>query len=94
MLPRFGVRMFVNEKFRNVTYYGMGPYESYIDKHRASVHGTFSADIDKLYVDYIRPQENGSHCDCDYVSLKNDGEVHMEGDLCARAGGVHMEGDF
>ena len=74
VLPRFGVRMFVNEKFRNVTYYGMGPYESYIDKHRASVHGTFSADIDKLYVDYIRPQENGSHCDCDYVSLKNDGE--------------------
>ena len=36
-LPRFGVRMFVNEKFRNVTYYGMGPYESYIDKHRARI---------------------------------------------------------
>ena len=28
--------------------------------------------MSELHEDYIRPQENGSHCDCDYVVL--DGE--------------------
>ena len=35
-LPRFGVRMFLNREFDHVEYYGYGPYESYMDKHRAS----------------------------------------------------------
>lgn len=40
-LPRFGVRMILREDMRNVNYIGMGPYESYADKHHASWHGSF-----------------------------------------------------
>ena len=28
-------------------------------------------DVASLHEDYIRPQENGSHCDCDYVLVSN-----------------------
>jgi len=68
-LPRFGLRMFLPERFENVEYYGYGPYESYIDKRRASYKGKFKATVDELHEDYIRPQENGSHYDCRYVKL-------------------------
>ena len=48
----------------------MGPQESYVDKHRGSSHGKYTANIGELLEDYVRPQENGSHYDCDYVVLQ------------------------
>ena len=70
-LPRFGVRMFLDKKLSAVRYFGMGPQESYCDKHQASSHGLYQANVDDLHEDYIRPQENGSHYDCEYVELNN-----------------------
>ncbi len=68
-LPRFGIRLFLNNKFNMVNYFGMGPVESYSDKHRASWHGIFESNVMDMHEDYIKPQENGSHCDCDYVTV-------------------------
>ena len=70
-LPRFGVRMFLDKKLSAARYFGMGPQESYCDKHQASSHGLYQANVDDLHEDYIRPQENGSHYDCEYVELNN-----------------------
>lgn len=70
-LPRFGIRMFLNKKMDEITYFGMGPQESYRDKHQASCHGLFRSKVAQMHEDYIRPQENGSHYDCDYVELTN-----------------------
>ena len=70
-LPRFGVRMFLDKKLSDARYFGMGPKESYRDKHQASSHGLYRANVRDLHEDYIRPQENGSHYDCGYVELNN-----------------------
>lgn len=70
-LPRFGIRMFLNKKMDEITYFGMGPQESYRDKHQASCHGLFRSKVAQMHEDYIRPQENGSHYGCDYVELTN-----------------------
>lgn len=70
-LPRFGVRMFLDKKLSAARYFGMGPQESYCDKHQAASHGLYQANVDDLHEDYIRPQENGSHYDCEYVELNN-----------------------
>ena len=70
-LPRFGIRMFLNKKMDEIAYFGMGPQESYRDKHQASCHGLFRSKVAQMHEDYIRPQENGSHYDCDYVELTN-----------------------
>lgn len=74
MLPRFGLRLFLPAALNQVQYYGVGPYESYTDKHHAGSHGLYSDQVANLHEDYIRPQENGSHYDCDYVKV--DGESH------------------
>ena len=72
-LPRFGLRLFLDRRLDQVTYYGLGPYENYRDKHQASCHGRYSTCLEDLHEDYIRPQENGSRGDCDYVILRDQG---------------------
>lgn len=68
-LPRIGMRLFLKEDMKQVSYYGMGPGETYIDKHHSGRHGCFEGTVDSMHEDYISPQENGSHYDCDYVSV-------------------------
>lgn len=68
-LPRFGLRFFLPKNYEEVTYYGYGPYEGYIDKHRASYVGLFQDTVTNMHVDYIKPQENGSHYNCSFVEL-------------------------
>ena len=72
-LPRIGIRMFLKKWLKVVSYYGMGPVESYEDKHQASRHDSFTVSLGDLHEPYIRPQENGSHYDCDYVSVRGKG---------------------
>lgn len=85
MLPRFGVRIILKKDMRNVSYIGMGPYESYVDKHHASWHGAFSASIDDMHEDYIMPQENGSHYDCSYVQIGSLRENDIKTDMSAHS---------
>lgn len=71
-LPRLGIRMFLPKTMKQAEYFGYGPYESYIDKHQASYIGKFTCDVADMYEDYLRPQENGSHYHCDYVSVADE----------------------
>ena len=40
-----------------------------MDKHQASWLDTFYDNVERMHEDYIRPQENGSHWNCEYVKL-------------------------
>jgi beta-galactosidase len=72
-LPRIGLRLFLKGTMKQVDYYGMGPSETYIDKHHSGSHGFYRDTAAGLMEDYIRPQESGSHYDCDFVSVKGKG---------------------
>ena len=50
-------------------YFAYGPYESYLDKHRASRLGVYAQSVDAMFENYLMPQENSSHCGCRYVTL-------------------------
>lgn len=69
-LPRFGLRLFLPKEMDQVSYYGLGPVENYMDKRRASYHGLFHSSVKDMHEDYLRPQENGSRSDCDFVTVK------------------------
>jgi len=77
LLPRFGIRLFLSKDFEDVSYYGYGPYESYIDKHQASYIGNFEDKVSRMHEDYIRPQENSSHYGCSRMSV-SDGDIVVE----------------
>ena len=72
-LPRFGLRFFLPEALDDVTYFGYGPNESYVDKHRSSWKALFRAKAADLHEDYLRPQENGSHWNCDLLRVSGGG---------------------
>lgn len=72
-LPRIGIRLFLNGNMKQVSYCGMGPGETYIDKHHSGHHSCFKGTVLAFHEDYIRPQENGSHFDCDYVTIRGKG---------------------
>ena len=74
-LARFGVRLFLPRDMADVTYFGCGPFESYIDKRRASVKHLYHDTVDGLFVDYCRPQENGAHFDCDLLTLESSDDA-------------------
>ena len=63
--------MFLPRAFDSVEYFGYGPFESYSDKHRASMLGKYESSVADLHEDYIRPQENGSHCGCLHLAVSN-----------------------
>ena len=58
-LPRFGFEFKTDAK--DFTYFGYGPYESYIDMHHGSKMGLYESNAEREYVDYIKPQEHGNH---------------------------------
>lgn len=68
-LPRFGIRLFLRKEARDVSYFGYGPHENYIDKHHSCYQALFETDVDGLFEDYVRPQENGSRWHVKYLNV-------------------------
>lgn len=69
-LPRFGLTFYLNGSNKDkLYYYGMGPYDSYIDKNQASYLGYFEDKVGNLFEHHIRPQENGSHFNTYFVKI-------------------------
>lgn len=68
-LPRFGIRLFLKKAAQDVTYFGYGPHENYIDKHHSCYMGLFHTNADELFEDYVRPQENGNHWFTKYLNI-------------------------
>ena len=60
-LPRFGFEFSVPDSNASFEYYGIGPYESYIDMCHSGIMGLYKSTAEQEYVNYIRPQEHGNH---------------------------------
>ena len=77
-LPRFGVQLKLNKSYEDVSYFGFGPYENYIDKNSSCYLGRFNSKVSEMHEDYIKPQENGSHHFCREVSINNNsGKIYV-----------------
>ena len=71
---KFGNRLILPEDYKNITFYGKGPFEAYADRQHAAKVGLYKQTIAEQYFPYIRPQETGNKIDVRWVSLtKEDG---------------------
>lgn len=77
LLPRFGLELELDKSFGKAVYFGMGPYESYADKHRASKMGLYDTTAKDNFEPYVKPQENMAHCDTSYLEITNSNEVSV-----------------
>ncbi len=69
MIPRVGLRMQIPLKYKNLTYFGRGPWENYRDRRSSAFHGEYNFDVNAMYEPYIRPQENNHRTDVRWFSL-------------------------
>ncbi len=71
---KFGNKLVVPEYYKNITYYGKGPFEAYSDRQHAAKIGLYKQTVAEQYFPYIRPQETGNKLDVRWVTLcKDDG---------------------
>lgn len=70
-LPRFGLQLVMPEGNEHVEYFGYGPHESYIDKHRSTWKSRFASTVESQHEDYLMPQENGSHYATEWAAVTN-----------------------
>ena len=59
-MPEFGMLFKWNADFNNVTYYGNGPRENYVDRNKGAKLGIYSDKVENMMESYIRPQETGN----------------------------------
>jgi beta-galactosidase len=71
-LIRFGVTMGVSDSYKNTSYYGNGPWESYSDRKRSTEVDEYSLKTDAIFYNYIYPQENGNRTDTRWLKLSAD----------------------
>jgi beta-galactosidase len=76
MMPRFGNELVVAPGLENITWYGRGPQETMIDRNFERI-GVYSGTVDKQWVEYMRPQENGNKTDVRWVKLTNTAGVGL-----------------
>lgn len=69
---RFGMQMVMPKSFENITYYGRGPVENYIDRNHCSDLGIYNQTVTEQFYSYIRPQENGTKTDIRWWKLLNN----------------------
>jgi len=69
VLPRIGVRAFVNKSFSNLCYYGRGPMENYPDRKRGSDLGLYCSTVVGQVTPYPVPMELGNHEDVKFAAL-------------------------
>lgn len=71
-VPRIGVRFRLPAMMNNVQYFGRGPEENYIDRNHGTLVGVYKTTADKMYFNYVRPQENGHRTDTRWLALSSD----------------------
>jgi len=71
-LPRFGINMRLPDTYKNVSWYGRGPHENYIDRNSSAFVGAYNKTVDEMYFPYVRPQENGSRTDIRWMTLRDE----------------------
>jgi evolved beta-galactosidase subunit alpha len=77
LLPRIGIHMHLNREFKEVTWYGRGPSESYQDSKRSQLIGLYRKSVEDMHTDYVYPQENGSRCDTSFLAVSKGEDTFL-----------------
>ena len=94
MMPRFGNELIVAPGLENLTWYGRGPIETYIDRQFERI-GVYKSTVAAEWVEYSKPQENGNKTDVRWVALTNAQGIGLlaVGDPTLEVGARHFSKD-
>ncbi len=83
-IPKIGMQMGVQKDFEQISWYGKGELENYVDRSFGFPVGIYSLPIDQFDEPYVMPQENGNRTEVRWMALtnssKNKGMLVMHDD--------------
>ena len=71
-IPKVGMTCGIADNFRQITWYGRGPLENYIDRRDGFDVGIYSLPLDQFMEPYVMPQENGNRTDVRWMFLSDN----------------------
>ena len=66
---RIGLQGQIDSRYSNVTYFGLGPWENYCDRHAGLFLGTYKTTVEGMMTEYVYPQENGNRTGVRWFTL-------------------------
>ncbi len=70
-IPRIGLQTQLAASFKNVSWYGKGPHENYVDRNDSSFLGLYESELASLSDLYVYPQEYANRTETRFVRLEN-----------------------
>lgn len=70
-IPEFSFISEMDRKYDNVTWYGRGPEENYIDRKTGYPVGIYNKKVKDFFIPYINPSETGNRSGVRWVSLSD-----------------------
>ena len=78
VLARMGVRLLLDKKYGQFSYFGRGPFENYSDRKSGSDVGIYKSTVAEQLTPYEKPMECGNHEDVRWAILSsNNGELKV-----------------
>ena len=77
-LPRLGVIMETVAGMEQLSWFGMGPHESYWDRKAGTWVSKFDSTVSEQYAPYILPQEHGNKTDVRWLQLSNGKRANLK----------------
>ena len=74
MIPRAGIEFSMPLQFNRVTWYGLGFEENYCDMKAHVQKGVYSASVQDMHTEYVKPQENGHREEVERLLLSGAGK--------------------
>lgn len=70
LMPLFGLQFEFKKEYDQFIYFGKGPQDTYADRNQA-LTDFYTENTQTNYINYLKPQEHGNHCDCYCCALHN-----------------------
>lgn len=71
-LPKIGLQLQLPASFRNLEWYGRGPFETYPDRKTGAKVGVYQSTVEEEYVPYLIPQDYGNKTDVYWLAVTDD----------------------
>lgn len=71
ILPKLGFRLEMPEGMEQLSWFGRGPWDSYVDRKEACFPAIYNSTVTDQYEEYILPQEHGTKQEVRWMSLTN-----------------------
>ncbi|MBN1580430.1 MAG: DUF4981 domain-containing protein [Anaerolineae bacterium] len=87
-MPRIGLELRLPPICEQLTWYGRGPHENYVDRKKGAALGRYKSTVDDQFVPYVYPSECGGKEDVRWLALTDE---HGTGLLIVGLDKLHID---